>query len=241
MTHLAPRRPGGTDEPTNQSPGADRRDRHLADEAARRHRGAEGRARSDPHPGATSTSSGSSANAPSSRTTAAERREEREAMLGLAGEDLIRKVLVLADDFDRAIDSPADASSPATRGSRASPRSTASSGPCSRARASTRSMRRPVDRSTRASTRRSPRCPGTGRPEGEIVEEVRRGYRLRDRVVRPALVAVAAAPDEGSDPSAPINRIDPRPQPELIASQETADQWPRSSASTSGRRTASSR
>src|SRR5215208_3969886 len=30
--------------------------------------------------------------------------EEREAMLGLAGEDLIRKVLALADDFDLAID-----------------------------------------------------------------------------------------------------------------------------------------
>ena len=35
--------------------------------------------------------------------------------------------------------------------------------------------------------------PGTGRPEGEIVDEVRRGYRLRDRVLRPALVAVAAS------------------------------------------------
>src|SRR5436190_23824902 len=30
--------------------------------------------------------------------------EEREAMLGLAGEDLIRKVLALADDLDLAID-----------------------------------------------------------------------------------------------------------------------------------------
>src|SRR5207244_12354202 len=30
--------------------------------------------------------------------------EEREAMLGLAGEDLIRKVLAIADDFDLAID-----------------------------------------------------------------------------------------------------------------------------------------
>src|ERR671936_2062406 len=30
--------------------------------------------------------------------------EERERALGLAGEDLIRKVLALADDFDRAID-----------------------------------------------------------------------------------------------------------------------------------------
>ena len=47
-------------------------------------------------------------------------------------------------------------------------------------------------RSTRASTTPSSPCPGTGRPEGEIVDEVRRGYRLRDRVLRPALVAVAA-------------------------------------------------
>src|SRR5829696_4760925 len=30
--------------------------------------------------------------------------EERERDLGLAGEDLIRKVLAIADDFDRAID-----------------------------------------------------------------------------------------------------------------------------------------
>jgi molecular chaperone GrpE (heat shock protein) len=33
--------------------------------------------------------------------------------------------------------------------------------------------------------------PNTGRPGGEIVGELRRGYRLRDRVIRPALVAVA--------------------------------------------------
>ena len=37
--------------------------------------------------------------------------------------------------------------------------------------------------------------PGTGRKDGEVVEEVRRGYRLRDKVVRPALVAVAASAD----------------------------------------------
>jgi molecular chaperone GrpE len=48
--------------------------------------------------------------------------------------------------------------------------------------------------------------PGSGRRDGEIVEEIRRGYRLRDRVIRPALVAVAsggtdepqAAPDTGT-------------------------------------------
>ena len=48
--------------------------------------------------------------------------------------------------------------------------------------------------------------PETGHAEGEIVDEVRRGYRLRDRVIRPALVAVAggeAAPPE--PPSEPLN------------------------------------
>jgi molecular chaperone GrpE len=42
--------------------------------------------------------------------------------------------------------------------------------------------------------------PGTGRAEGEIVEEVRRGYRLRDRLIRAALVAVAAGDDGGATP-----------------------------------------
>jgi molecular chaperone GrpE len=41
--------------------------------------------------------------------------------------------------------------------------------------------------------------PGTGRPEGEIVEQVRRGYRLRDRVLRPALVAVAGSSGPTND------------------------------------------
>jgi len=41
--------------------------------------------------------------------------------------------------------------------------------------------------------------PGTGRSEGQIVDVVRRGYKLRDKVLRPALVAVAAAPDPGGD------------------------------------------
>ena len=33
--------------------------------------------------------------------------------------------------------------------------------------------------------------PGTGRPENEVVAEIRRGYRIRDRVLRPSLVAVS--------------------------------------------------
>ena len=34
--------------------------------------------------------------------------------------------------------------------------------------------------------------------DGEVVAEVQRGYRLRDRVLRPALVAVAAGSGETS-------------------------------------------
>jgi molecular chaperone GrpE len=123
--------------------------------------------------------------------------EERQRDLGLAAEDLIRKVLAVADDFDRAIEQRPDAiaTDPWFEGVSA------------------------IDRKLRAllesegvttidadpGTRFDPRehdaianVPGTGRPEGEIVEQVRRGYRLRDRVLRPALVAVAGAPTEAA-------------------------------------------
>ncbi len=135
--------------------------------------------------------------------------EEREAMLGLAGEDLIRKVLALADDFDRAIDHrpEAIAEDPWVEGITA------------------------IDRKLRAllesegvtaiesspGTSFDPRAheavanvPGTGRSGGEIVEELRRGYRLRDRVIRPALVAVAADSAEPTEGDAA--GTDPAPQ-----------------------------
>jgi molecular chaperone GrpE len=35
--------------------------------------------------------------------------------------------------------------------------------------------------------------PADGRPDGEIIGEVRRGYRLGDRLLRPAMVRVAKA------------------------------------------------
>jgi molecular chaperone GrpE len=120
--------------------------------------------------------------------------EERERELGLAGEDLIRKVLALADDFDRAIE--------------ARPEAIAAESWFEGVAAIDRKLRTllesegvsPIDAAP--GTPFDPRqhdaianVPGTGRPEGEIVEQVRRGYRLRDRVLRPALVAVAAAPE----------------------------------------------
>jgi molecular chaperone GrpE len=133
--------------------------------------------------------------------------EERQRDLGLAAEDLIRKVLVLADDFDRAIE--------------ARPESIATDPWFEGVSAIDRKLRlllesegvTPID--TTPGAEFDPReheaianVAGTGRREGEVVELVRRGYRLRDRVLRPALVAVAASgaadPDTSTtDPSHP--------------------------------------
>jgi molecular chaperone GrpE len=125
--------------------------------------------------------------------------EERERDLGLAGEDLIRKVLVLADDFDRAIDTRPDglAGDSWVEGIAAIDRKL-------RALLESEGVTAVVAAPGTAFDPREHEAivsvPGTGRPEGEIVEEIRRGYRLRDRLVRPALVAVAAAGDGGTGP-----------------------------------------
>jgi molecular chaperone GrpE len=117
--------------------------------------------------------------------------EEREAMLGLAADSLIRKVLALADDFDLAIEHR--------------PESGIDEAWLEGIAAIDRKLRQLLESEgvttidAAAGKPFDPReheaianVPGTGREEGEIVEEVRRGYRLRDRVIRPALVAVAA-------------------------------------------------
>jgi molecular chaperone GrpE len=132
--------------------------------------------------------------------------EEREQMLGLAGEDLIRKVLAIADDFDLAIDNrPADLEGNSW---------------VDGVTAIDRKLRTLLDSEgvsaveAAAGMAFDPRSheaianvPGTGRPEGEIVDVVRRGYKLRDRILRPALVAVAAgdATTESAADAAPTN------------------------------------
>ena len=116
--------------------------------------------------------------------------EEREAMSGLAAEGLIRKVLALADDFDLAIEHRPD--------------SGIDEAWFNGIAAIDRKLRQLLESEgvttidASPGTQFDPReheavatVPATGHPSGEIVEELRRGYRLRDRVVRPALVAVA--------------------------------------------------
>jgi molecular chaperone GrpE len=136
--------------------------------------------------------------------------EEREATLGLAAEGLISKVLALADDFDRAIE--------------ARPEAFAGDAWADGITAIDRKLRQLLESEGVTAIDATPgrpfdphehdaivNVPGTGQPEGSIVEEVRRGYRLRDRVIRPALVAVAAGESAAgasstttsSDPSGP--------------------------------------
>jgi molecular chaperone GrpE len=126
--------------------------------------------------------------------------EEREAMLGLAGEDLIRKVLALADDFDLAIDNrPADLDGSAwVEGVAAIDRKLRALLDSEGVRTIEAEAGKPFDPREHEAIAN---VPGTGRAEGEIVDVVRRGYKLRDRVLRPALVAVAAAPDPDADPA----------------------------------------
>jgi len=129
--------------------------------------------------------------------------EERERDLGLAGEDLIRKVLLLADDFDRAIENrPATlVDDPWFEGITAIDRKLRQlleSEGVTAVEAAPGTSFDPREHEAIVSV------PAPDRAEGEIVDEIRRGYRLRDRVIRPALVAVAAAGD-GGPASGPLN------------------------------------
>ncbi|MFI5259811.1 MAG: nucleotide exchange factor GrpE [Candidatus Limnocylindrales bacterium] len=120
--------------------------------------------------------------------------EDRERDLGLASEALLRKLLAVADDFDRALDAmPPDLKGVSwiegivllDRKLRALLESEGVT---------------PIEAIGRAFDPREHEAiasvPATGRPDGEVVAEIQRGYRVRERVLRPALVAVA---DGGAD------------------------------------------
>jgi molecular chaperone GrpE len=125
--------------------------------------------------------------------------EEREAMLGLAAEGLIRKVLALADDFDLAVEHRPDdggADGSWVEGIVAIDRKLRGLLESEGVTAIDAAPGTPFDPREHEAVAN---VPNTGRPGGEIVDELRRGYRLRDRVIRPALVAVAE--ETGGDAS----------------------------------------
>jgi molecular chaperone GrpE len=119
--------------------------------------------------------------------------EDRERELGLASELLLRKLLSVADDFDRALE--------------AMPEELRSAGWIEGIVLVDRKLRSllesegvtPIESVGRQFDPREHEAianvPGTGRPDGEVVAEVQRGYRVRDRVLRPAMVTIAAGGD----------------------------------------------
>ncbi|HEY8168470.1 MAG TPA: nucleotide exchange factor GrpE [Candidatus Limnocylindrales bacterium] len=122
--------------------------------------------------------------------------QEREASFGLANESLLRKVLAIADDFDRAIE--------------AMPEPLAGDGWVQGIAAIDRKLRTLLESEgvTPIEALGQPFDPRlhealshietTEAPDETIVAEIQRGYRVRDRILRPSLVAVAKNPTGSS-------------------------------------------
>jgi molecular chaperone GrpE len=122
--------------------------------------------------------------------------EEREREMGLASEYLLGKVIGIADDFDRAIDAVPDElrTNAWTEGITAIDRKLRALLDSEGVRA-IEALGQPFDPREHEAVAN---VPGTGKPDGEVVAEIRRGYRLRDKILRPALVAVAASGGEAA-------------------------------------------
>ncbi len=129
--------------------------------------------------------------------------EDRERELGLASESLLRKLLPIADDFDRALESVPEE----LRGAGwiegivlldRKLRSLLESEGVTAIEA----VGKPFDPREHEAV---VTVPGTGRPDGEVVGEMQRGYRVRDRVLRPAMVAVAGGDPGGAGTTSEID------------------------------------
>jgi len=127
--------------------------------------------------------------------------EDRERELGLASESLLRKLLAIVDDFDRALD--------------AMPEDIRTQSWIEGIVLLDRKLRQllesegvtPIEAIGHPFDPREHEAiasvPGTGRPDGEVVAEMQRGYRVRSRVLRPAMVAVAG--DGNAPGDTPLN------------------------------------
>jgi molecular chaperone GrpE len=134
--------------------------------------------------------------------------QERQDLLGLASDSLLLKVLALADDFDRAIEHiPEDSKdSPWVEGVVAIDRKLRQLLE-SEGVSPLEAQGRPFDpREHQAIAHEDSREV----PDGTVIGEVQRGYRVRDRVLRPSLVVVArndgTQQDEHTGAQAPETR-----------------------------------
>jgi molecular chaperone GrpE len=125
---------------------------------------------------------------------------ERDQERGLAGVDLIAQVLSLADDFDRAIETRPDelADSGWADGIANIDRKLRNLLDTEGVTAVDAAVGTPFDPALHEAITS---VPGTGLPDGVIAAEVRRGYRLRDRLIRPTLVAVASGAEADAEPA----------------------------------------
>ena len=129
--------------------------------------------------------------------------EDRERDLGLASESLLRKLLAVADDFDRALEAMPDD----LRGvgwiegivllDRKLRALLESEGVTP-----IEAVGRPFDPREHEAVAS---VAASGRPDGEVVAEIQRGYRVRDRVLRPAMVAIADGGVAGGDTTSLTN------------------------------------
>jgi molecular chaperone GrpE len=115
--------------------------------------------------------------------------QERAERLGLASDVLLLKVLAVADDFDLAIDHvPAEAQgSPWVEGIAAIDRKLRALLE-SEGVTAMQTVGQPFDPREHEAVSHED---STEVPDGTVLRELQRGYRVRDRVLRPALVAVA--------------------------------------------------
>ncbi|MEP7360609.1 MAG: nucleotide exchange factor GrpE [Chloroflexota bacterium] len=115
--------------------------------------------------------------------------QEREAMVGLANEILLAKLLTIIDDFDRAIaNMPADLQGVSWVGGISAIDRKLDQLLESEGLTPIEALGKQFDPHEHEAIAQEDR-PGV--PEGTVVAQLQKGYRIRDRVLRPAMVAVA--------------------------------------------------
>jgi len=115
--------------------------------------------------------------------------EEREREAGLASETLLLKTLAVLDDLDRALASLPEGlkSEPWVEGIAAIHRKLLAVME-SEAAQPYESIGQPFDPREHEAVAQ---VPGSGKPPGEVLQEHRKGWKIRDRILRPAVVSVA--------------------------------------------------
>lgn len=123
--------------------------------------------------------------------------QDREQLIGLANEVLLSKLLTIADDFDRAIvNMPAELRGLSWVDGIAAIDRKLRLLLDSEGLTPIEAVGRPFDPHEHEAVVQEET---TSVPEGTVTSELQRGYRIRDRVLRPAMVAVAKQPAAGGD------------------------------------------